>query len=146
MSIYVKGVLSNIGENALCRKNGQFWHKIELLRESTSPIMLKFGLEIVWGMIQKSDAAIFEILIFCFFQGVKVQKWPIWTKIWTLTPWKIAKNQNFKNRRITFLYHPKIYLQPKFQHQRTCRFLDPSRFMRKFLYFFNFIKKISLKA
>ena len=24
MSIYVKGVFSNIGENALCRKNGQF--------------------------------------------------------------------------------------------------------------------------
>ena len=69
MSIYVKGVLSNIGENALCRKNGQFWHKIELLRESTSPIMLKFGLEIVLGMMQKSDAVIFEILIFRDFSG-----------------------------------------------------------------------------
>ena len=69
MSIYVKGVLSNIGENALCRKNGQFWHKIELLRESTSPIMLKFGLEIALEMIQKSGAAIFEILIFRDFSG-----------------------------------------------------------------------------
>ena len=68
MSIYVKGLLSNIGENALCRKNGQFLHKIELLRESTSPIMLKFGLEIALG-IQKSDAAIFEILILRFFRG-----------------------------------------------------------------------------
>ena len=59
MSIYVMGVLSNIGENALCRKNGQFGHKIELLRESTSPIMLKFGLEIALGMMQKSGLAIF---------------------------------------------------------------------------------------
>ena len=33
-------------ENALNRKNGQFQHKIELLLESTSSIMLKFGLEI----------------------------------------------------------------------------------------------------
>ena len=40
-----------------------------MLRESASPIMLKFGLEIVLGMIQKSDAAIFEILIFCDFSG-----------------------------------------------------------------------------
>ena len=39
------------------------------VRESTSPIMLKFGLEIVLGMIQKSDAAIFEILIFRDFSG-----------------------------------------------------------------------------
>ena len=31
--------------------------------------MLKFGLEIVLGMIQKSDAAIFEILIFRDFSG-----------------------------------------------------------------------------
>ena len=37
---------------------------MELLRESTSPIMLKFGLEIALGMIQKSGAAICEILIF----------------------------------------------------------------------------------
>ena len=50
-------------------KNNQFLHKIELLRESTCPIMLKFGLEIVLGMIQKSDAAIFEILIFRDFSG-----------------------------------------------------------------------------
>ena len=47
----------------------QFLHKIELLRESTSPIMLKFGLEIALGMIQKSGAAIFEILIFRDFSG-----------------------------------------------------------------------------
>ena len=33
------------------------------------PIMLKFGLKIVLGMIQKSDAAIFEILIFRDFSG-----------------------------------------------------------------------------
>ena len=31
--------------------------------------MLKFGLEIALGMIQKSDAAIFEILIFRDFSG-----------------------------------------------------------------------------
>ena len=31
--------------------------------------MLKFGLEIAWGMLQKSDAAIFEILIFRDFSG-----------------------------------------------------------------------------
>ena len=31
--------------------------------------MLKFGLEIALGMIQKSDAAIFEILIFRNFSG-----------------------------------------------------------------------------
>ena len=35
--------------------------------------MLKFGLGIALDMIQKSDAAIFEILIFCTFSGVKVQ-------------------------------------------------------------------------
>ena len=28
MIIYVKGVSSNIGKNALYRKNGQFWHKM----------------------------------------------------------------------------------------------------------------------
>ena len=67
--IFPLKVSSNIGENALCRKNGQFCHKIELLRESTSPIMLKFGLEIALGRIQKSDAAIFEILIFRDFSG-----------------------------------------------------------------------------
>ena len=31
--------------------------------------MLKFGLKIVLGMMQKSDAAIFEILIFRDFSG-----------------------------------------------------------------------------
>ena len=31
--------------------------------------MLKFGVEIVLGMMQKSDAAIFEILIFRDFSG-----------------------------------------------------------------------------
>ena len=86
MSIYVKGVLSNIGENALCRKNGQFSHKIELLRESTSPIMLKFGLEIALGMIQKSGLAIFEILIIRNISEGQSPKMVDWTKIWTLTP------------------------------------------------------------
>ena len=40
-----------------------------MLRESTSPIMLKFGLEMDFGMIQKSDAAIFVILILPNFSG-----------------------------------------------------------------------------
>ena len=39
------------------------------LRESTGPMMLKFGLEIDFGVIQKIDAAIFEILIFRDFSG-----------------------------------------------------------------------------
>ena len=47
----------------------QFWHKIELLWESTGPMMLKFGLEIDMGEIKKSDTAIFEILIFRNFSG-----------------------------------------------------------------------------
>ena len=39
-----------------------FIHKIELLQISTSPMMLKFGLEIGFGVIQKGGAAVFETL------------------------------------------------------------------------------------
>ena len=42
---------------------------MELLGESTGPVMLKFGLEIDFGVIQKIYAAIFEILIFHDFSG-----------------------------------------------------------------------------
>ena len=41
MSIYVMEVLSNIGENSLCRKNGQLSHEIELSRiEKYSPLLI----------------------------------------------------------------------------------------------------------
>ena len=33
------------------------------------------------------------------------------------------------------MYHPKIYLQTKFQHEVTCRFPDPSHFMSKLTIF-----------
>ena len=84
MSIYVKGVSSNIGENSLCRKNGQFLRRIELLRESTSLMMLKFGLEIALGMIQKSGLAIFDILIFRDFSGGQSPKFCQNDKVWKL--------------------------------------------------------------
>ena len=69
MIIYVEDVLSNVGENALCRKNGQFWLKMSWIWEPTSPFMLKFGLEINFGVLQKRYAANFEILIFRDFSG-----------------------------------------------------------------------------
>ena len=113
-------VLWNIGEISLYRKNGIFWHKIELLRESTGLMMLKFGLEIDLWVIQNVTQWFLKFLFFAI--PVKVQNWVQICHFWTLTPWKIAKNQNFKNPRITFLYHPQNYLQTKFQHYWTCRF------------------------
>ena len=61
-------------------------------------------------VIQKYYAGIFETLNFCDFSGVKVQIFAILTKFWTLIPWKISKNLNFKNSRVTILHHPEIYL------------------------------------
>ena len=69
MVIYVKDVSSNVGENALCRKNGQFWHKMRWIWEPTSQFIMKFGLQIDFEVIQKRYAAIFEILIFRDFSG-----------------------------------------------------------------------------
>ena len=65
---------------------------IELLRESTCPIMLKFGLEIALGMIQKSDAGIFEILIFRDFSGGQIPKFSKKYQNLKFDPLKIVKN------------------------------------------------------
>ena len=42
--------------------------------------------DIYFGVIQKDTVAIFEILIFPIFLGVKVQIFAIFTEFWTLTP------------------------------------------------------------
>ena len=75
--------------------------------------MLKFGLEIALGMIQKSDAAIFEILIFGDFTVSENRKnhvfCPQRAKNVILTIFgcrKISKNQNLKNRLDKFLDIP----------------------------------------
>ena len=59
--------------------------------EPTSPFMLKFGLEIDFGVIQKLYAAIFEILIFRDFSGGKVQNFIKMKAIasWNFEDWKI---------------------------------------------------------
>ena len=85
----------------------------------------------IWGWYKKVMWRILKFWFFAIIQGVKVKKFVKLTKIWTLSRWKIATNENFKNCRITFLYQPKIYLQIKFQHEGTCRFLDPSHFLSK---------------
>ena len=90
--------------------------------------MLKFGLEIDFGMIQKRYVAIFKILIFHDFSGGQSsnfrhfdkildfdplknrEKSQFWTKFEISDGHKIKKNENFKNPRITFLYHLDIYL------------------------------------
>ena len=91
--------------------------------------MLKFGLEIHFGVIQNHIAAIFEILIFRHFSGGQSSKFSENGENLNFDPLKIAKNQNLKNHSDKILYHPMVYLQNKFQHQRICRFLDPLRFM-----------------
>ena len=97
--------------------------------------MLKFGLEIDFDVVQKCYGAIFEISIFRDFSGGQSSNFCHFDKILDFDPVKNPEKQTFKNRRITFLYHPKIYIQLKFQHQRTCRFLDPSRYMYKLTIF-----------
>ena len=92
--------------------------------------MLKLGLEVHFGVIQIRTGMICEILIFRDFLGVKVQTFVIFNKFWTLTPWK--KLQKIKISRIAAVWlciTPNMYLQTKFQHERTCRFLDPLCFM-----------------
>ena len=84
--------------------------------------MLKFGMEIDYGVIQKRYAAIFEILIFRNFSGGQSSNFRHFVKILDFDPLKKREKS-------------KIYLHPKFQHQRTCRFLDPSRFMSKLTIF-----------
>ena len=68
---------------------------------------------------------------FAIFQGVKVQIFVNLTKFWTMTPWKIAKNQNFKNSRILFLYHLHIYMYEQIWLNVTSSFLWVRRFMLK---------------
>ena len=75
--------------------------------------MLKFGLVIDFGVIQKSDAANFEILIFHNFWGVRGQNLVQIGHFWTSTPSKIAKNQNFKIA-VTFCITPKSISRSNF--------------------------------
>ena len=70
-----------------------------------------------------------------------LDKIAILTKFLTLT---IVKIQNFKIHRIAFLYHPKIYLQTKFQNQQTSRFLDQSHFMSKLTIFYKVLFSLHL--
>ena len=53
--------------------------------------------------------------------------------IWTFNHSKFAKNHNLENHRLTMLYHPKVYVQTKFQQERTCKFLYPFHFMSKLI-------------
>ena len=52
-----------------------------------------------------------------------------WTKFETLDGYKIEKNENFKNRRIQFLYHLEIYLHEQIWLNLTGSFLKFVQFM-----------------
>ena len=84
-------------------------NKIELLRESTGPMMLKIGLEIDLGMIQKSDTAIFEILIFRNFSGGQSPNFgPNWPFL-DFDPLKNREKSKFqKSPRHFFVSSPKL--------------------------------------
>ena len=106
-------------------EKGQFSHDMRWIWDLTHPLMLKFSLEIHFEVIQNHTSAILEILNFHDFSGVKVKNLVKMAKIWTLTHWIIAKNQNLKNHCRTILQSLKMYLQTKLQHQQIFRFLDP---------------------
>ena len=69
---------------------------------------------------------------FVIIQGIRVQNLVKMAKIWTLTPWKIAKNQNFKNCHTTFLY-PNQNKIPGW-HYQICRSIidSPKRSLKTF--------------
>ena len=58
-----------------------------------------------------------------------------WTKFEISDGHKIKKNENFKNPRITFLYHLDIYLCEQIQLNRTGSFLKLGQFMLKMAIF-----------
>ena len=58
-----------------------------------------------------------------------------WTKFEISDGHKIKKNENFKNPRITFLYHLDIYLYEQIQLNRTGSFLKFGQFMLKIAIF-----------
>ena len=73
--------------------------------------MLKFGLEIALGMIQKSDAAIFEILIIRYFSGDQSPNFgPNWPFL-DFDPLKNREKSKFqKSQRHFFISSPKLSL------------------------------------
>ena len=80
-----------------------------MLWESTSPIILKFGLEIALGMIQKSGAAIFEILIFCDFSGGQSPKMADFDQNLDFDPMKNREKSKFrKSPHSFFVSSPKL--------------------------------------
>ena len=81
-------------ENALCRKSN-FDIKLTCNTNLPSPMMLKFGVEIALGMIQKSDVAIFEILIFWHFSGVQSPKMANLDQNLDLDPLKNCEKSKF---------------------------------------------------
>ena len=88
---------------------------MELLLESTGPIMLKFGLEIDLGVIQKSDAAIFEILIFRDFSGGQSPKMADLDQNLAFDPLKNREKSKFqKSPRHFFVSSPNLIPNPNF--------------------------------
>ena len=115
MTIYLKRVSSNIGENTPCWKNGKFWHIMEYKSNEA---------EMCCGT--KSNVEIFEILIFWYFSGVKIQKLVKMTNLDQILDfdwWKVAESQNVKNCSIAFSYHPKSISRHNFSTGKLVDFL-----------------------
>ena len=97
MIIYVKEVSSNVGKNALCRKNGRFLHKMRWIQKPCRcPLMLKFDMQIEYGVIQKRSAAIFEILNFRNFSGGQSSNFCHFDKILDFDPLKNREKLKFQ--------------------------------------------------
>ena len=71
-----------------------------------SPLMLKFGLEIGFGVIQKRYAAIFEILIFRNFLVGQSSKFCQNGKNLTFDPLKIREKSKFQKSPHNFFLSP----------------------------------------
>ena len=109
MIIYVKGVSSNTERIAPCKKRSILTQNAMDL-ETYKSIDADIWLGDWFGDDTKHNAAIFEIFIFYDFLGIQSSNFRYFDKLLDFDPWKIAKNQNFKNRHIAFLYYPQIYL------------------------------------
>ena len=69
-------------------------------------LVLISGLD--FRVIQKSGVAILKIFIFWRFLAPQRSKFDEKRENLTFGGWKSPKNENFQNRRTTFLYNPKI--------------------------------------
>ena len=113
MIIYVNGISSNIGENALCRKNGQYWHKMRWIWKPTSQFMLKFGLEIrLWGDTKTLCGDFWNFDFSRYFRGFESKILSKWQKF---ELWALEKKRKIKILKIAawpFCITPKSISKP----------------------------------